>query len=285
MLPISPSQLDEMHRLLRHCGQKALHMAQSDFQVYEKGVQDYVTDVDRALDRQLVQSLTALFPKDAIVSEENEDSRHFYSQREHYPRLWLIDPLDGTEDFIQAKSHYSIMLGTLEAERPTTGWVYAPVFDQLYFGGAELGLFQAQGEGTAEPLRETPTMDWGGVCPLLIGTKDRMRFGAAIAQHIPNVQFQSLGSFGLKVMEVVLGRAALYIYLNRRVKLWDTTGPLAIAQAAGLVCCDLAGNPIGFDPTQVDADTLTHHQPIVVGTVAALERWFAPLQQALIPLL
>jgi len=282
MVPFPETQLDQMRWLLRQCGQQALQMAAEDFQVYEKGVQDYVTDVDRALDARLSAGIAALFPADGIVSEENIASQQNFQTPERYPRLWFIDPLDGTDDFIQGKPHYSVMVGALENGVPTAGWVYAPVFDQLYFGGPGLGLFQAQGDGAPTPLALPVDLDWEDTCPILIGTKDLRRFGEAIAHYIPNAQFQTLGSFGLKVLEVVLGRAALYVYFNRRVKLWDTTGPLAIAQTAGLVCCDLHGAPIGFSPAHVDPETLSHNQPILVGTPEAIQRWKKPLQDALL---
>uniref|UniRef100_A0ACD5GPR5 Uncharacterized protein n=1 Tax=Desertifilum tharense IPPAS B-1220 TaxID=1781255 RepID=A0ACD5GPR5_9CYAN len=66
-------------------------------------------------------------------------------------------------------------------------------------------------------------------------------------------------------MEVVCGRAGLYVYLNGRVKLWDTVELVAIAKAAGLVCCDLEGNPLSFHPDAIHPDTLAHYQPIIIG--------------------
>jgi 3'(2'), 5'-bisphosphate nucleotidase len=66
-------------------------------------------------------------------------------------------------------------------------------------------------------------------------------------------------------MEVLLGRAGLYIYLNGRVKVWDTAGPLALAKAAGLVCCDLQGRPLRWTPDAVEPDTLAHTQAIAIG--------------------
>lgn len=66
-------------------------------------------------------------------------------------------------------------------------------------------------------------------------------------------------------MEVVQARASAYIYLNRRVKLWDTVGPLAIAKAAGIICCDLDGREIGFGYDDINPETLTHHQVIIIG--------------------
>ncbi|GAB4460909.1 MAG: ammonium transporter [Elainellaceae cyanobacterium] len=278
MEKLADDQLAAINRLVLDCGRRSLDLAAGSFKVYEKGLDDYVTDVDRALDAQLAGGLTALFPDDGVISEENAASRQQFSQ--HAGRLWLVDPLDGTEDFIHGKPHYSVMVGALEQGQPTVGWVYAPVFDQLYFGG-EMGLFvQASAVDVAPLVPHEPDLK-GDRLPILIGTKDARRYGDAIVRHIPQARFGFIGSFGLKVLEVIQGRAGLYIYLNRRVKLWDTVGPMALAQASGLVCCDLAGNPIGFDAAALDTDTLTHRQPILVGWPHYLDKLLPLLQRAI----
>ncbi|MBE9101068.1 3'(2'),5'-bisphosphate nucleotidase CysQ family protein [Vacuolonema iberomarrocanum] len=282
----STAQVDEICRTLRDCGDQAVSMAQTKFQVYEKGKHDYVTDVDRALDQRLSGAIAHLFPVDGVISEENPASRdRFSTPSDPTQRLWLIDPLDGTEDFIEGKLHYAIMLGALEDGVPQAGWVYAPAFQQLYWGGMGIGVFAGMGN---DPPRLLPLPSYSSPsdrCTILIGMKDQHHFGAAIAQQIPTVQFYSIGSFGLKVMEVVLGRADLYVYFNRKVKLWDTVGPLAIARAAGLECCDPDGHPIRFTRDAVDLTTLAHHQPIFVGYPEKMARWRSTVQKAVMPLL
>ncbi len=266
-----------MRRLLQDCGQLAL--SEQDFEVFEKGRDDYVTSVDRALDAKLMSGLRSLFPHDPIMTEENRQSQTAF--RSNPTRLWCIDPLDGTDDFIQRKRHYAVMAGLLQAHQPSAGWVYAPAFNQLYYGGQNWGLFQAWNDRPAEPLIAAPPPPPSArFCPMLIGYKDQRRYGEAIAHLIPAVQFSSIGSFGLKVMEVICGRAGLYIYLNRRVKLWDTVGPVALAYAAGLICCDLAGNPLQFSSGFIDADTLAHQQEIVIGWPAYVHALRSRLQQA-----
>jgi 3'(2'), 5'-bisphosphate nucleotidase len=113
-----------------------------------------------------------------------------------------------------------------------------------------------------------------------MGYKDQRRYGQAINQLIPGAQFDSIGSFGLKVMRVICGQAGLYVYLNGRVKLWDTTGPLALAKIAGLVCCDLDGKPLEFKADALDSQTLAHRQPIVIGWANYVEALRSRLQQA-----
>jgi 3'(2'), 5'-bisphosphate nucleotidase len=116
---------------------------------------------------------------------------------------------------------------------------------------------------------------------VIVSKKDDLAYGDAIRAAVPNVEFYSLGSFGLKVMEVVQGRASAYIYLNRRVKLWDTVGPLAIAQAAGLVCCDLTGRQIGFGYDDIDPEKLTHNQVVVIGWSKFIDAYLEAIAQEL----
>ncbi|TVQ11047.1 MAG: inositol monophosphatase family protein [Leptolyngbya sp. DLM2.Bin27] len=281
MPPICPSDLSALHQLLVACGDYASQQSQQPFQVFEKGVDDYVTTVDRLLDQKLLAGMQTIFPADGIITEENRATIEQFRRGDRpggHRTLWFVDPIDGTDDFIQGRDHYSVMVGQVIQGIPAAGWVYAPVGRHLVWGGPDWGLFEQTGAGAPSPLKPKeppfdPTQGWG----MVIGDKDERRFGAAIARRFPQAQFLSLGSFGLKVLAVITGQAGIYIYLNRRVKLWDTTGPLALARAAGLVCCDLAGRPIRFTEPDVDPQTLTHRQPIVVGWPSYVEALRSPL--------
>jgi 3'(2'), 5'-bisphosphate nucleotidase len=271
----------EIRQLMRQCGTQAEILAKEQYVVEKKGPQDYVTSVDRELDRRLTQGFARLFPSDGIITEENEPSRRAF--RAGYRRVWCIDPLDGTDGFIKRKPHYAVMIGLLCDFQPVAGWIYAPALKQMYYGGKGWGLFQAIGEAEVEPLQpvEAPAPT-DSFCPIIIGDKDERNFGEAIAELVPGATFSSLGSFGLKVMEVICGRAGLYLYLNGRVKLWDTTGPVALAQAAGLVCCDLEGEPLSFHPSAIAPDTLIHQQPILIGWPRYVEALRSPIREAAI---
>lgn len=260
----SSHQEQQIRRLIRDCGQQVEQLAAEHFQVFQKGPNDYVTTVDRALDQALASAFHQLFPGSGVITEENSVSRTAFTAG--YDHLWVIDPLDGTEDFIQGNQSYAVMVGLLKAAQPLAGWVYSPARDQMYFGGPEWGLFQSRGDQPPEPLQPIePPAPSAEFCPMIVGTADQRTFGRAIRHLIPEAQIYSLGSFGLKVLEVIQGRAGLYVYLNRRVKVWDTAGPLALAQASGLICCDLEGHPLRFDPDAIHPDTLAHYQEVVIG--------------------
>lgn len=277
---LSPQNEEKIRLIIRDAGQIAAKMATEKFQVSEKGPNDYVTSIDRWLDRYLSTAFAELFPSDGIITEENEQSRQAFHAE--YNRLWFIDPLDGTEDFIKGEPHYSLMVGLLCQNQPQAGWIYAPSQDKLYYGGNDWGLFVSTGTETPEnlPVKQPPPPS-KSFCPLIIGTKDEQNFGQAILQLIPEAQFYSLGSFGLKVLEVIQGRAGIYVYFNGRVKLWDTTGPLALAQAAGLTCCDLEGRPLSFHPKAIHPDTLIHNQSIIIGWPDYVEALLPKLQTAI----
>ncbi len=258
----SPGLSWQICRVVRQKGLQVRELARSQFEVAQKGPNDYVTSIDRALDEQLGTAFREIFPEDGVITEENAASRRLFHAQ--LPRLWCIDPLDGTDDLIQGRGNYAVMVGLLQQDQPVAGWVYAPAMDRLYFGSQGEGVFQTQGDGNPQRIEaKAPPATLG--YRMVIGDKDRSNFGDAIASFIPQIQFYNLGSFGLKVMEVVQGKAGVYLYLNQRVKVWDTVGPIAIAQAAGLVCCDLDGNPISFKPDAIEPETLAHYQPILVG--------------------
>jgi 3'(2'), 5'-bisphosphate nucleotidase len=276
MSVISPALDQKIRQTVRDCGLQVEQMASQNFEVFEKGPEDYVTTIDTALDRQLSAAFAALFPEDGVISEEDAQSRQNYT---HYSRLWCIDPLDGTEDLIQRRRDYAVMVGALENYQPILGWVYAPSYDKMYFGGKKWGLFAADGENDPIAL---PIVEPSATARrrLIIGHRDRSRYGNEILASLPNVEFYSIGSFGLKVMEVIMGKAGLYLYLNGRVKIWDTAGPLAMAIAAGLTCCTLDGQPLKFSPDELELETLAHQQSILIGWTDIIEQLRPKLEKA-----
>ena len=280
MHDLSLDQAEQIRQAIRQAGQQALHLAQQPFDISQKGPEDFVTSVDQTLDRQLSAQFQTWFPHDGIITEENTNSTQAFAHE--HSRLWLIDPLDGTAAFMQGQPGYAVMVGLLRTHQPAAGWVYAPAQDLMFFGGPSWGVFRAQGDTAPQALDHSETVALAtDRYPLVIGYRDWKQYGDIIQAHIPGICFYSLGSFGLKVMEVVQRRAGLYLYLNGRVKLWDTSGPLAIAKAAGLVCCDLEGYPLSFSPDQIEPHTLIHKQAILVGWPDYVALLREPIREAI----
>ncbi|HIK17106.1 MAG TPA: inositol monophosphatase family protein [Leptolyngbyaceae cyanobacterium M33_DOE_097] len=278
MTPILDQDEQQMRDAIFGC-RTIIEQMKGSFEIAQKGPGDYVTSVDAALDRRLTEVIQSLFPADGLITEENPGSRLQFT--ESFKRLWCVDPLDGTEDFIAGNTEYAVMVGLLENYQPIAGWIYAPETDRFCWGGKGWGLYEASAGSTPKSLEIVALPLTSTFCPILIGKRDKTKFGETILQQIPGATFHSHGSFGLKVLEVIQGKAGMYVYLNRRVKLWDTCGPIALAIAAGLTCCDLDGEPIQFNPAALDQETLTHHQPMLIGWANYVEELRPRLKAAI----
>lgn len=287
---LSASSQNSICQFIREAGQKAVYLREQGFQVDQKGFDDFVTNVDRELDRLLSEQFQTWFPEHIVISEESQRSQQLWEQRSPTSNsknnsenltFWLIDPIDGTDDFIHGREFYSVMVGVLADSQPVLGWVYAPKSDLQYFGGTAInGIFTITNGNIPERFYPTKPIA-ASRDRLIVSKKDDLAYGVAIKAAVPQAEFYSLGSFGLKVMEVLQGRASAYIYLNRRVKIWDTAAPLAIARCAGLVCCDLEGKAISFDASAVNSNNLTHNQIIIVAWQEFIDEYLETIAKEL----
>jgi len=268
----------QVHDFIRQAGQKARSLRQDKFEVIEKGHLDYVTTVDRTIDEMFTTQFPQWFPQDGIITEENPASMAIWQQ--DFANLWLIDPIDGTDDFIAGGDNYAVMVGLLQDRVPVMGWIYAPERDRMFYGGVGLGgIFVQDGTGYQDHL--IPRIVTRDAPRFLLGDKDQRNYGDLILKAFPGAEFYNMGGFGLKVMEVVMGNADIYIYLNQRVKLWDTVAPLAMAHAVGLVCCDLEGAAIAFTPEAINPLTMAHYQHVVIGWPENIDKFRPKLAEIL----
>ncbi len=168
------------------------------------------------------------------------------------------------------------MVGAIADRSPLAGWICAPEYEALYYGGPELGLWQIQGNQSPKvlhPDRLTTSTQ------VILGFKDQQQYGARLRAAMPTLQFEAKpGSFGLKVLQVLQGQASMYVYFNGRVKVWDTVAPIALAKAAGMMCCDLEGKPIRYSPDSLNSETLAHLQPIIIGWQPMVETWLPQMR-------
>jgi 3'(2'), 5'-bisphosphate nucleotidase len=275
------NSFDQIRTFIRQVGLEAKQLRQSQFEVIQKGHLDYVTTVDRIIDERCRNQFQAWFPHDGVITEENPDSMQIWQQYQRQGRMWLIDPIDGTDEFIAGGENYAVMVGLLENNQPTMGWIYAPELDLMFYGGAAIGgLFTQSGDNyPIQLIPQTPTLR--DRHRLLIGDKDQRKYGETIQNLVPNIEFYNMGGFGLKVMEVLMGKTELYFYLNRRVKLWDTVAPMAMTKFAGITTCDLDGGVIQFEPKVIDPSNLAHYQDMVVGWSQYVDLYLPKLVEVL----
>ncbi len=232
-------ELETASRLAREAGEVILKIYATDFSVASKGKAGPVTEADLRASHLIVEGLRKAFSDDAVVSEEDAAS-HIG----HEGRVWYVDPLDGTKEFVSRNGEFSVMIGLAINGRASVGVVYRPVTGSLYSGvaGREAWL-EEDGRRTrlsvssiTEPGSLRLALSRSHRHPLL--TELRTRLG--IAQEIP------CGSVGLKIGLVAERRADLYLDPSPYTSAWDSCGPEAVLSGAGGRMTDLAGDPIVY---------------------------------------
>jgi 3'(2'), 5'-bisphosphate nucleotidase len=209
-----------------------------------KGKNDPVTEADREVSRFLVDELRSRFPNDAILCEEEKDDL----ARLTASRVWILDPMDGTKEFIAQRGEFAVMLGLAVDGEARLGVVYQPTEDKLYYGGAGLGAFITQ-HGATKALQVSPETDFSRTTMAV----SRSHLGAtteAIRTRLGIDQTIRTGSLGVKIGLLCEGRAQVYVQ-GRGTSLWDTCGPEAILHEAGGRLTDSRGIPIRYNVAEV----------------------------------
>ena len=227
--------------LARRAGEHISALHGSGIAVDTKDDDSPVTQADREANDLIVGALTAAFPGDGILSEELPDD----GSRLVRPRVWMVDPLDGTKDFIRGRDGFAGMIGLCDDRRPALGVVYQPIGDKLYFAARGEGAFLQRGGGAPARIRVSDVREPSQI--RMVASKshrtetiDRVRAVLGISDEL------NVGSVGLKLGLIAEGARDLYVNPAGHSKLWDACGPEAILVEAGGELSDLRGALIDY---------------------------------------
>jgi 3'(2'), 5'-bisphosphate nucleotidase len=235
-------ELQSAVAIAKEAGQILLAIYATDFGIDFKGQgkSDPVTEADRRVNALIVSRLRALFPEDGIVAEESEDHGTALLKR----RIWYVDPLDGTKEFIAKNGEFSVMLGLSIDGSAQLGVVLQPSADNLYYGvvgeGAE--LLHA---GQTRPLQVSEVSDPTQL-RLLVSRSHRPKSTDELMRRLGITKETPSGSVGVKIGQLAQQNADLYVHVSDKSSAWDTCGPEAILRAAGGRFTDLAGRPFVY---------------------------------------
>jgi len=196
-----------------------------------------VTEADLAAHRVLASRLAPLLSECPMVSEEDDGS---LVHRRSQGRFWLIDPLDGTKEFIARNGEFTVNIALIEDGRCVLGVVYAPAIDALYWGGVGLGAFRCMGGQTAaiKVAASNP-----GKAFRVVASKSHLNEATrSLIDRLGEVSLVQAGS-SLKFCKVAEGEADIYPRLAPTCE-WDTAAAQAVLEGAGGVVVDLNGMPL-----------------------------------------
>ena len=241
-------------------GQAAMsHYGSDDLAIADKGVNDPVTEADHAANRAILEVLSEREPGDPILSEESPTPDESLFAGSGPARLWIVDPLDGTKEFIAQNGEFSVMVGLAEFGRAVVGAVFQPDPGTLYVGWTAGGAWSVPIELAGEEVRI------GDPSPLLLGPEPagairliRSRSHSdplleELEDRLSSSETALCGSVGVKCARIAADQADAYVHPVAFLKEWDTCAPEAVLRGAGGQVTDCGGGSLSYgksDPRQ-----------------------------------
>lgn len=237
--------LDALVSLVRRAGAAIMAIYATDFGVVTKADASPVTAADDASEDLIVAGLRVLTPNIPVVSEEAAAKGNI---PEIGARFWLVDPLDGTKEFISRNGEFTVNVALIEQGTPRLGVVLAPALDQLYVGRVGQGAY-AEIAGVRQPIRCRTTPSEGLTVVASRSHSDAAALDAFLAGR-PVARCVSTGS-SLKLCLIAAGQADLYPRLGRTME-WDIAAGHAVLMAAGGQVNTLEGAPLRYGKPGLD---------------------------------
>jgi len=225
-------------RLALEAGRAIMAFHRRDAAVELKHDRTPVTEADRAADRLIVEGLQAAAPAIPVISEESTGT----ATPPAGARFWLVDPLDGTREFIAGSEEFTVNIALVEEGRPVLGVLHLPARGETYLADGQGRALHVVGEGAPQPIRARPVPAEG---PAVIASRSHRdaETEAFIAGLRPS-ETRSAGS-ALKFGLLARGEADVYPRFGRTME-WDTAAGHAVLAAAGGHVRDMSGRALRY---------------------------------------
>ena len=242
--------ISELEPIARAAGEAIMSIYSQPFAVEYKQDESPLTAADKGAHEVIVQALASLTPDIPVLSEES--SPEVMAARLGWSRYWLVDPLDGTKEFVSRNGEFTVNIALIEQGTPRWGLVYAPVLDKLWYGGKGIGAW-CVADGRHEAIQTRPH-DAGQVWRV-VGSRNHLsqetleylaRFGELERGEIELV---SMGS-SLKFCIIAEGEAELYPRLAPTCE-WNTGAAQAVLEGAGGSVTQLDGSPLCYNKPDI----------------------------------
>lgn len=227
--------------ITRDAAVEILEVYESDFAVQHKDDKSPLTAADLAAHRCIVAGLQQLTPDIPILSEESAEQVPTATRRS-WPRMWLVDPLDGTREFVKRNGEFTVNIVLIDGGEPIIGVVQAPVTGALWYGQKGIGAFRRDGDTDVELHTRRPA-----TAPLRVAASRSHRNPRteALMENIGDAEAVALGS-SLKFCRLAEGGMDVYPRFGPTSE-WDTGAGQCVLEAAGGAVIDPRGRPLRYN--------------------------------------
>ena len=225
--------------LATQAGAAILAVRAAGFETHVKPDRSPVTAADHAAEAIIVAGLRAAYPHIQVIAEEEATGGRTGIAGDTF---WLVDPLDGTREFVAGTDDFTVNIGLVRKGRPVLGVVAAPALGELFFGVVGKGAWKRTATGdSAIHVRRPPS---GG---LVVMASRHHADGSELDGFLAGQRIENIIHIGssLKFCRVAEGRADLYLRLGRTME-WDTAAAHAVAEAAGARVTRVDGTPLAY---------------------------------------
>ena len=233
--------LSQVEQLAVKAGVAILEIYESgDFGVDHKTDDSPLTKADLASHQVIIQGLSAITPDIPVLSEES--AQISYEERKTWDKYWLVDPLDGTKEFIKRNGEFTVNIALIEKGKPVLSCVYVPVSKVSYSAAVGVGVYKRDNG----QKRAISVMKHSRFKPTIVGSRSHMSDDVkAYLERLGQHELVSMGS-SLKFCLVAEGKADLYPRLGLTSE-WDTAAAQCIVEQAGGYVVTLDGKPLKYN--------------------------------------
>lgn len=221
------------------------NQSSSDARLASKSDASPLTKADLASHRLVTDRLMKLRQTISVVSEEDE---HSFAQTALGGCYWLIDPLDGTKEFLARNGEFTINIALIVDSEPAWGVVYAPALDQMFWGGREYGSYRKH-DGKTDLIRVAAPVESGNTFRVIASKSHLNSETSSFIDQLGVTELVQVGS-SLKFCAIAEGRADVYPRLAPTCE-WDTAAAQAVLEGAGGHVYDTTGNRLLYGKSSV----------------------------------
>ncbi|MDM5124375.1 3'(2'),5'-bisphosphate nucleotidase CysQ [Aeromonas rivipollensis] len=237
--------ISELEPIARAAGDAILAIYRQPFAVEYKQDESPLTAADQGAHEVIVQALVRLTPDIPVLSEESDAET--MQARLGWSRYWLVDPLDGTKEFVSRNGEFTVNIALIDHGRPVWGLVYAPVLDRLWYGGKGIGAWRVA-DGKHEAIQTRPHGD--GEAWRVVGSRNHLSQETLdYLAPFGEIELVSMGS-SLKFCIIAEGGAELYPRLAPTCE-WDTAAAQAVLEGAGGSVTQLDGSALAYNKPDI----------------------------------